>query len=109
MMNQAPLFDTHLAIEALQDGGFDTKQAKAIVSVVDQSLTGGVATKADLAEVKAELKADIAEVRTELTEVKAELKADIADLKMWVGWGFFIAVGVIGGIIAYATSLILSV
>ena len=59
--------------------------------------------------MKAELKADIGEVRTELTEVKAELKADIADLKMWVGWGFFIAVGVIGGIIAYATSLILSV
>ncbi len=76
-----PLFDTRDAAEDLEAAGFESKQAKAIVLVVDKSLTGGVATKADLAEVKAELKADIAEVRTELTEVKAELKADIAEVK----------------------------
>lgn len=46
-------------------------------------------------------KADIAEVRADME--KMELR-----LKIWVGWGFFIAVGVIGGIIAYATSLLLS-
>ena len=39
------------------------------------------AVTADIAEVKAELKADIAEVRTEIAEVKAELKADIAEVK----------------------------
>ena len=32
MMKQAPLFDTHLAIEVLQDGGFDARQAKKRLS-----------------------------------------------------------------------------
>ena len=31
-MKQAPLFDTHLAIEVLQDGGFDARQAKKRLS-----------------------------------------------------------------------------
>ncbi|MCY3769915.1 MAG: hypothetical protein OXG56_11225 [Gammaproteobacteria bacterium] len=51
----APLFDTRDAAEDLEAAGFEPKQAKAIVQIVDKSLTGGVVTKADLAEVKAEL------------------------------------------------------
>ena len=38
-----------------------------------------LATKADLANVKSELKADVDKARTELANVKAELKADIAE------------------------------
>jgi len=84
MTTQTPLFDTHRTIERLiASGGFEKKQAEAIADALDTALTGGVSTKADME--------------------KMELR-----LKIWVGWGLFVAVGVIGGIIAYATSLILS-
>lgn len=39
------------------------------------------ATKADIAELKAEVKTDIAKVRTEVAELRAEVKADIGELK----------------------------
>lgn len=45
-----------------------------------ETIEGNMATKQDLAEVKAEVKADIADVKLELTAVKA----DVADVKMEV-------------------------
>ena len=72
-----PLFDTRQADENLQNAGCAPQLAKAIVLTIDEALTGGVSTKADIAEVKTE----IAEVKTEIAEVKAELKGDISALK----------------------------
>ena len=83
--------DTHDAYEKLKESNFNDKQARGIVSIVKQAITGEVATKADLAEVKAELKADIVrldakldvkieEVRTEIADLRTELKTDFAQL-----------------------------
>ena len=41
------------------------------------------ATKADLAELRAEFKADIGEVKTSISDLRAEMKADRASLVMW--------------------------
>ena len=81
-------FDTLHAAKALTVAGFEAQQAEAITDTIREAFTESVATKVDIAEVKteiaevkSELKADIAEVRTEITEVKSELKADIAEVR----------------------------
>ena len=45
------------------------------------AVTGSVATKADLQEVKTELQADLQEVKAELQEVKTELQAEIQEVR----------------------------
>ena len=48
-------FDTYAAARTLREAGFDDRQAEAAVAVVRDAITGGVATKADLAELKADM------------------------------------------------------
>ena len=79
-------FDTHKAVKALKEAGFDDTQAEAVVATVGDAIGGDVATKGDtaalktdIAEVKAELKGDIAALKTDIAE--AELKGDIAEVK----------------------------
>ena len=87
-----PLFDTRQADENLKNAGCDPQLAKAIVLTIEEAVTGGVSTKADITSVKAdiadlktELKSDIADLKTELkgdiADLKTELKGDIADVK----------------------------
>lgn len=69
-------FDTHRAVERLIKKGIKKEQAEEIVSTVQASREvdlGNSATKADLAELKTELKIDIAQLRTEISNVKYEL------------------------------------
>ena len=75
-------FDTLKLADRLQAGGFTPEQARTAASAFADALSGSdLATKADITEVRTELKADIAEVRAELKDVKAELKADIAQVR----------------------------
>ena len=79
----SPLFDTYRAVNALREAGFPDQQAVALVDTIG-GIGGGLATKGDLAEVRSELKSDIAEVRADLTVVRADLatvKTDVATLK----------------------------
>ncbi len=55
-------FDTHKAVKALKEAGFDDGQAEAVVATVGEAIGGNVATKADIAGLKADiagLKADV--------------------------------------------------
>ena len=74
-------FDTLRAAKLLQQAGFDESQAEAVVTTVGDALTENVATKADLTQVEAALKTEIAEVKADLTEVKADLTRVEAALK----------------------------
>ena len=65
--------------DALIEAGASEAKAKAAAGAIP--LAEHLATKDALAEVRADLKDDIAAVRTELAEVKAELKADIAGVR----------------------------
>ena len=63
-------FDTLAAAEALQDAGIEPKRAKAIVAVARNAAGAGrdeLATKADLGELRAEFKADLAALEARLT------------------------------------------
>jgi hypothetical protein len=69
------------------------REARALAEGLDQALREEVATKSDLAAVKAELAADIAALRTELkgdiASIRTELAADKHDMLRWmVGTGF---------------------
>ena len=74
-------FDTYKAVKALREAGADEALAEAVVATVGDAIGGNVATKADLAEVKAELKSDMAAVKTDLAEVKSELKSDMVAVR----------------------------
>ncbi len=49
------VFDAHRAIGALVAAGFDEKQARAVTDTVRGAISEGVATKADIAELKADM------------------------------------------------------
>ena len=79
-------FDTHKAVTALKQAGFEEAQAEAVVTTMGEALDGTVATKADVTEVRTALEADIAAVRTEMAqEFKALYK------QLWL-----MAVGIVG-------------
>lgn len=48
-------FDTHAAVKALRDAGFEEAQAEAVVTTVGDAMTGNVATKADISGLRAEM------------------------------------------------------
>lgn len=52
-------FDIHRAVKALCEAGAAEPLAEAVVATVGDAITGDVATKADIAEIRAELKAEI--------------------------------------------------
>ncbi len=58
---------THTA-KALTAAGFEAQQAEATTDTTREAFTESVAIKADVAEVKAELKANIANLETQMAE-----------------------------------------
>jgi predicted nucleic acid-binding Zn-ribbon protein len=71
-------FDTHKAVTALKQAGFAEPQAEAVVNTMGEALGGTVATKADMAELRAEMAALRTELKGDLTAVQAKLEAEIA-------------------------------
>ncbi len=76
------LFDTLAVSRELKAKGFDADQAEAITDAVRAGVTGGVAAKADVSELRTELKTDIAAVKIDISELRTELKTDIAAVKI---------------------------
>ena len=67
-------FDTLAVTRQLEAKGFNTGQVEAITEAVRAGVTGGVATKADLTELKTEIRGDMGEIRGEMGELRTELK-----------------------------------
>ncbi|RLA67076.1 MAG: hypothetical protein DRQ88_04060 [Epsilonproteobacteria bacterium] len=76
--------------EELEQKGFSSEQAKAVVKIWLELMNSEFATKSDLdaglSKLSADLKTDIFEIKAELksdiSEVKAELKGDISEIKL---------------------------
>ncbi len=82
-MNAIP-FDTHRVVKRLKEAGFSEPQAETVTDVLREARDtelSALATKTDLAAVKAELKADIASVRAEIGNLRSEVKAEIGNLR----------------------------
>ena len=78
-------FDALHTAKALTQAGFAPPQAEAITDTIRAAFTDSVATKADIAELRAEmaavrteLKGDIATTKADIAAVQAKLEADIA-------------------------------
>lgn len=81
-------FNTHEVIQELEELGFPTAQAEGLTAVLLKTASASqeqLATRLDVAEAKAEVKAELAALRTELkgdvAALRTDLQADIAELR----------------------------
>ena len=91
-------FDTMATARLLRESGIEERQAEAITTAIKGGLTGGVATKTDIHDVKA----DVHDVKADVHDVKAdvhEVKADIAELKTDLKWMKLIGAAVLAVLI----------
>ena len=96
-MPAAISIDTLRFARRLTDAGMDPRHAEAIVLGLSEADTSDLATKADLAAVKAELKDDIAALRAELKDDITGVKGEVAALKAEIFRFLYLqAVGIIG-------------
>ena len=74
-------FDTLHAAKTLAQAGFAPPQAEAITDTIRAAFTDSVATKADIAELRADMAALRTELKGDIAELRTELKGDIAGLR----------------------------
>ncbi len=72
--------DTYKAIKMLKEAGFDEPQAEAVVTTVGNAFDDTVATKTDIAELRAEIQEVRADLHAEIQEVRADLHAEIQEV-----------------------------
>jgi hypothetical protein len=88
-------FDKLAYIDRLKAAGFAEPQARAMADGLDQALREEVATKSDLAALRAEFRSDLGLLRSDLGllrgdmgglkgELLAAMKADKTDFLKWV-------------------------
>jgi len=67
--------DTLKIAKRLREAGFTEPQAEAVVAAVQEGTEGAeLATKADITELRAEFKADIAALKAEVADLRSELR-----------------------------------
>ena len=91
----AATFDTLSAARDLEAAGIERRQAEAIAGTVRQATAAdreALATKADLAELRADMQADMAALETRL---RADLRAELGTIRWSVGLiaAFLFAIG----------------
>ncbi len=74
-------FDTLHAAKALTQAGFAPPQAEAITDTIRAAFSDSVATKTDIAELRTEMAALRTELKGDIAELRTELKGDIAITK----------------------------
>jgi len=111
----AVAFNTYDFVKSLEDAGMDEKHAAAIsAGILRAHEVADLATKADLREVKSEIREELAQLRTDLQAVKqalnkadllAGIKADLREfeLRMTIKFGsmLIIFVGVLTAVIKF--------
>lgn len=69
-------FDTLAAAKTLREAGFDQRQAEGVADTVRDGRTG-LATKADIDMLRADLDASLAAIRADLNTSLAAIRADL--------------------------------
>ena len=100
-------FDTHKAVKVLRDAGADEHLAEAVVDTIGSVMGEHVATKTDIAELKADIDELKVATKADITELKVATKADIAELKVWLLGHLWVAVGVLIGALSLLAYLFL--
>ncbi len=78
-----PAFDTQKAVKAFKEGGFDDKQAEAVVTTMNDVMSQNFATKADFQALQGDVKVTIEKVRRDLEQsiekVRSGLEQKMSD------------------------------
>ena len=84
-MATAVAFDTHKAVQVLQDAGFEKAQAAAITNQIAVAVGNNVATKSDLEllnkDVTGEVQRRHAELDGEMEKLRTELRGEMEKLR----------------------------
>ena len=96
-MSSQVLFNQLTYIDRLTRGGFSPDQARASAEALETAFGETVATKSDLAEVKAELKADISELKVQIAGVRAEIAQSRTETLRWT---FVFNLGLVGALLS---------
>jgi hypothetical protein len=67
--------NTHLAVKALKDSGFDEKQAEKIVEVIADLQSSNLATKDDIKSSTDSIKVDLSGLKTDMDWIKKLIMA----------------------------------
>ena len=79
-------FDTLAVARRLQEADFTDRQAEALTGAIGTALTGGVATKADIADLRSEMGEMKADLRSEMAELRGEMDARFARVEADLVW-----------------------
>ncbi len=74
-------FDTHKAIKDLEGAGANEKLAEVVVTTISTAINENVATKGDIADLKADIKAVRGKMDVHRVATRAEFKAVRVDIK----------------------------
>ena len=80
-MSEAVPFDTHRFVKRLTESGFTERQAETLAEEHVALLNANLATKADIAEIKAGIDALRQETKADIDALRQETKADIDALR----------------------------
>ena len=75
-------FDTHKAVKALCDAGFDVSQAEAVTEQIGIAIGENLATKDDLWKVRSDLQAEMKSLRSDLQAEMKNLRSDMEKLEL---------------------------
>lgn len=91
----AEAFDTLAASEELRISGLDERQSKAVARIINGAITGSVATKSDIENLRVTTKSEMELLRNEIKDLENRLK-------LWM----FKALGTVAAIIVVITKLL---
>jgi hypothetical protein len=74
--------DTLRVAKRLREAGFTEPQAEAVIAAMQEATEGAdLATKIDIGDLRTEIKAEIADLRSELRQVELRLEARLEAMK----------------------------
>ncbi|MDE2933176.1 MAG: hypothetical protein OXS47_04810 [Chloroflexota bacterium] len=77
----ASTFDSREAYHRLREGGMDEPAANAVVEILSPFVTRDI-LQAELANVQANVRADLADVRSDLATIQGSVQADLATFQL---------------------------
>ena len=76
-----PAFDTQKAVKEFKEGGFNDKQAEAVVTTMNDVMSQNFATKADLFVLKGDLDKAKVDLEQTIEKVRSDLEKSIEKLR----------------------------
>lgn len=97
-------FDTHALIQRLIQGQMPQVQAEAVSAALQEALEasiGTLATKADIADVRKDLKTDIADLRKDMAAMDTRIAQEFKHMKWMIGVTMTLTLLILGKLLLF--------